>query len=115
MSKPCLKFELLFDTAEHRNIIASRLQIELAGKSIYKSEGPFLEDKLADRAAIYFLIWLNRLEDRNALRNWVKNKCFDDPSVRNWVPKARISWHLCSHEDAKVLDCQSTDYELVEK
>lgn len=114
MPRPCLKVYLEIDTSSHRDTILADFELQLVGKDVVEMQRPIAGD-LKDRSELSFIVWLRNRADRDAIRDWIRGRCFTNPVVKKWVEVARISWHLCSHQDSEVRGCKETSYELVEK
>ena len=111
MSKPRLKLYTEVDTLLHANTIKTNIQTQLVGKDIFETHS--LASGLVSKTGknVVYGDWrFNTQLDRDFIRNWIKDQIETHPQVKNWVKKARLSWHVCSHDDPIVVDCTTTSY-----
>ena len=110
MSKPRFSLYAEIDTLVHANQIKTSLQNELAGKDVFEEHHFNLVQ--IDSKNVLTAEWrFNKGPERDALRDWAKDQIQNDPVVKTWIQTAKLSWHLCSHDDAQIKDCRSTSYE----
>ena len=113
MSKPRISIYLEVDTVAHGQIIKNNIQQQLVGKDLFDT---ISFDFGVGNDTAPNVIWgnaefrFNNRVDRDDLKDWIKNQVQNHPQVKNWVLKARITSHLCSHDSDIVLDCTTTEF-----
>lgn len=109
MSKPRLKMMLKIDTLAHAATIRNSIVNQLAGKDIFEEH--VLSHYVEDGFVYGIGEWrFNSSVDRDTVKDWLKDQVQNHPQVKNWVSEARITNHLCSHDDAEVKDCKTTEF-----
>ena len=114
MSKPRAKIYLETDTLAHAETAKNNIQTRVSGKDIFETHSlGFGEGNESNPNTPWVLaeFRFNSSVDRDDLWEYIKNQIQNHPQVKNWVVRARVSIHLCSHGDAETLDCRSTGYE----
>lgn len=115
MSKPRISIYLEVDTVAHGQTIKTNIQNQLVGKDIFDTISfDFGIGNETDPNVIWGMaeFRFNSRIDRDSLKTWIKDQVQNHPQVKNWVLKAKITSHLCSHDDAEVKDCTTTEYVL---
>ena len=97
----------------HGQTIRSAIQDKLVGKDIFETHdfdfgvGNDLDPSVIwGRAEIRF----NSEIDRDDVKDWIKDQVQNHPQVKNWVTRATVQTHLCSHDDEEVKDCRTTNF-----
>lgn len=112
MSKPRIQIYLDVDTLIHAETIPDIFNAKLIGKDIF--ENHYLEaqtDSLSGKPYFRAELRMNKEIERDELWDYMKNKIQIDPIVKNWILGARISRHLCTHDDPSVKNCKKMQYE----
>jgi len=112
MSKPRFQVEVTFDTLAHAEQVRDWLVQQLVGKDVFEqhSLGVGLDD-LQGKVPTLTADWRFNLGlDRDALVAVIKDRVQHHPQVKVWVRAAKLSWHRCTHDEAVVQNCQTTDF-----
>lgn len=115
MSKPRVQIELIVDTAAHANTISTNFDTQLVGKDIFSTEHKASGRDEDGRPFFSADIRFNSEADRDAIRDWVVDAMRDNIVTRDWVTRAHVTIHLCTHDDVTVQDCTTTSYSRTEK
>lgn len=113
MSKPRISIYLEVDTVAHGQTIKQAIQDQLVGKDIFET---YSFDFGVGNESDPNVIWgsaefrFNNRINRDSIRDWIKDQVQNHPQVKNWVTKARIISHLCTHDDVEVKPCTETEY-----
>lgn len=110
MSKPRFYLYAEVDTLAHANTIKTSIQNQLAGKDIFETHNLSAMDDVYGKHFIVADWRFNRGIDRDALKDWAQDQIQNHPQVKVWVTSAKLSWHLCTHDDQSVQDCKTTNY-----
>ena len=115
MSKPRIKVSAIIDTEAHADTIISNIQTELSGKDVFEQHALNKFINQSGQIELVFEARFNNQIDRNDIKDWIKDRIQNHPQVKNWVLSAKISDHLCTHDDKEVKDCRTTEYEELVK
>ena len=109
MSKPRIELNLLVDTQGHANTIINNLRTQLQGKEIFETH---VFDSIASTDGVWIRgSWrFNKQLDRDNVKEWIRDKIQDNPQVKDWILKAELSWHICTHDDAEVRNCNEMQF-----
>jgi hypothetical protein len=109
MAKPRLRVQAVIDTEAHADAIVTNIRAELTGKDIFEEHN--LQRFVNDDGQFELVgEWrFNRDVDRDNLANWLKQQVRDHLIVKTWVQSVRLTSHLCTHDDADVRDCSTTE------
>lgn len=115
MSRPRLKLWFLVDTQAHAATIVNAITTEINVRPKFSldhapSSGPSLDEVGWE---VSFDVRLLDKVTRQAILTWIKNQVQDHPQVKTWIKRARLSTHLCTHDDEQVLPCNTTEFEVV--
>ena len=111
MSKPRFNIILEIDTLAHANTIKNNIQSELAGKDLFEQRFFSISTDTISNKIILFADWrFNSAIDRDALKDWARDQIENHPNVKNWVQKAKLSWHRCTHDESLIENCEITNY-----
>lgn len=113
VSKPRISIYLEVDTAAHGQTIRTAIQNRLAGKDIFEThvfDFGSVNDIGSDAVWGVLECRFNSKIDRDDIKDWLKDQVQNHPQIKNWILKAEIKDHLCSHDDAEVKDCRTTEY-----
>lgn len=111
MSKPRFKLYAEVDTLAHAETIRQSLEKRIAGKDIFEQHSlAALIDSETGKNLVIAEWRFNRRVDRDDVRDWIKDQVQNHPQVKNWVTRASVTSHLCSHDDAEVKDCRTTEF-----
>lgn len=111
MSKPRASITLEVDTLAHATTIANAINTRLSGKDIFENHGVSAYfDSLSNRNFVSADLRFNARLDRDDVIDWAKDQVRNHPQVKVWVLSAKVVTHLCSHDDAEVKNCKTTDY-----
>lgn len=113
MSKPRLKIYLEVDTAAHGQTIRDAIQNRLVGKDIFETHSfSFGVGNESDPNVIWGLaeFRFNSRIDRDDVLDWIKDQVQNHPQVKNWVAKATVTSHLCTHDDSEIKNCRTTEF-----
>jgi hypothetical protein len=113
MSKPRFKLYAEVDTMAHANTIKNNIQNQLVGKDIFEEHSLSAFDDTSGLSGKILVVaeWrFNNAIDRDAMREWIKDQVQNHPQVKIWVSVAKLSWHRCTHDDATVENCTTTNY-----
>lgn len=113
MSKPRFSLYAEIDTLAHANTIKTNIQTQLVGKDIFETHGfgIYENDPLNPGKIILHAEWrFNNAVDRDTLKDWARDQIENHPQVKNWISKAKLAVHLCSHDDLEVKDCKTMNY-----
>lgn len=111
MSKPRFKVYAEVDTLAHAETIRQNLANRAAGKDIFEehSLAAFFDGEVGKNVVV--AEWrFNNAVDRDDVRDWIKDQVQNHPQVKNWVTRASVTSHLCTHDDAEVKDCRTTQF-----
>ena len=108
MSKPRIRFEAAIDTEAHANTIKDSITNWIIGKDIFEIHTVDVFD--LDILTVVAEFRFNNQVDRDTLKDWIKDRVSSHPQVKNWVLSAKISTHNCTHNDAVVQNCGTTNY-----
>ena len=110
MSKPRIKIEVVVDTIAHARTIRDAITTRLSGKDIFENHGvsAFVDEQGNVHATAD--VRFNGDVDRDDIVTWVKNQVQNAPQVKDWILSAKVQTHLCSHDDAEVVNCKTTDF-----
>lgn len=111
MSKPRISIELEVDTLAHAENIRTAIENRIAGKDIFELHGlaAYLDSENGKNVVICGIRFNQRIDRDDALA-WIKDQVRNHPQIKNWVLAARVESHLCSHDDAEVKDCRTTEF-----
>ena len=115
MSKPRISIYLEVDTVAHGQTIKTAIQNQLVGKDIFETHSfDFGVGNLLNPSVIWGTaeFRFNNRVDRDSIRDWIKDQVQNHPQVKNWVTKAKITTHFCSHDNLEVQDCMTTEFVL---
>lgn len=115
MSKPRLKLVAIIDTLSHAKTIKSTLISELSGKDIFESHALNHAIQEDGSVLVHAEARFNSSIDRDQIKNWIISQITEHPSVKTWVQKYELSWHLCSHGDPVVTDCRESQFSMLSK
>lgn len=110
MSKPRLKLSAVIDTEAHADTIIGFIRNKLVGKDIFEEHNLARSVNESGQQELNFDFRFNNRVDRDDVKDWMKNQVQSHPQVKNWVQSARMSDHLCSHDDVNIKDCKLTEY-----
>lgn len=111
MSKPRFKLYAEVDTLAHAETIRQSLENRLVGKDIFEQHSLSAGfDSLEGKNVVTVEVRFNNAVDRDDVRDWIKNQVQNHSQVKNWVQAVTVTTHLCSHDDAEVKDCKTTEY-----
>lgn len=113
MSKPRFQLYAEVDTLAHATTIKTSIQNQLAGKDIFDELNFSVlnsSDNLIGKVLILADWRFNSAVDRDSLKNWAQDQIQNQAQVKVWVQSAKVSWHTCTHDDANVQLCSSTNY-----
>ncbi len=111
MSKPRIKIYCEVDTLAHASTIKNAIQNHIVGKDIFNVENiSHSLDNITGIIRVSSDIRFNSRTDRDELVTWIKDQIQTNPQVKTWVLKADVTSHLCTHDDASVQDCKTTEY-----
>lgn len=113
MSKPRVRIYLEVDTLAHGQTIKTAIQNRLQGKDIFETHSfDFGVGTEEDPNVVWGRLEarFNSRIDRDDILNWIKDQVQNAPQVKNWVTKASIISHLCTHDDENVQSCRETEY-----
>ena len=110
MSKPRLKLSAVIDTEAHADTIIGQIRTRLVGKDIFEEHNLFRELNENGTVELVAEFRFNNRIDRDDVKTWIKNQVQTHPQVKNWVQSARVTDHICSHDDVSVKDCKTTEY-----
>ena len=113
MSKPRFNLYAEIDTLAHAGTIRNAIQSELVGKDLFElhnlsaSSGNALNpNKIVVSADFRF----NTQVDRDSVIDWIKDQIQNHPQIKTWISAAKLTSHICSHDDEEVKDCKTTNY-----
>jgi len=110
MGKPSFKLIATVDTLAHANTIKNSIQDELVGKDIFEEHNlSALRNDDGNFSCVAEFSFNNNI-DRDSIKDWIISQVRDHQVVKNWVSKARLSWHYCTHGDKEVKSCKTTGY-----
>ena len=113
MSKPRFSLYAEVDTLAHANTIKTNIQTQLVGKDIFEEHQFLIAEGGTVGESIIRIIaeWrFNNAVDRDALKDWAQDQIQSHPQVKNWVSKAKLVWHRCTHDEQIVENCKTTNY-----
>ena len=111
MSKPRIKIIAEVDTLAHAQTIATAIANRVVSTDIFDQHGLVAYfDGLESKNLVVAEFRFNNVIDRNNVLDWIKNQVQNHPQVKTWVNSATVTTHLCSHDDAEVLDCKTTEF-----
>lgn len=111
MSKPRFKLQAGIDTLAHATTIKTNITAELVGKDIFEEHNFSTGfDSELNQNMIYGEWRFNNQIDRDAIREWIKDQIQNHPVVKTWILNAKLSWHLCTHDDSTIENCKTTIY-----
>lgn len=98
------------DTVQHAQTIKNNIVNELAGKDIFETHT--LTGYVDEEGQIKVIADLrfNNGVHRDGVKNWIKAQVRDHPTVKTWVQSASLTVHRCTHGDAEVQNCGTTDF-----
>lgn len=111
MSKPRIKIIAEVDTLAHAQTIATAIANRVSTTDIFENHGikAYFDDENQKNMVVAELRFNVRL-DRDNVTDWIKDQVKNHPQVKNWVTAVRVESHLCSHDDATVLNCRTTEF-----
>ncbi len=110
MSKPRFKMVIVVDTLAHAITIRDSIVAQLAGKDIFEQHSLGASTNLNGEIEGIAEWRFNNSIDRDAIKDWIRDQVENHPQVKNWVQRAKLSWHQCTHDEAIVENCKSTNY-----
>ena len=110
MSKPRLKLSAVIDTEAHADTIIGQIRTRLVGKDIFEEHNLRRSLNEFGQSELNFDFRFNSRIDRDAVKDWIKDQVQTHPQVKNWVQSVTVTEHLCTHDDASVKDCMTTEY-----
>jgi len=112
VSKPRLQLEAVIDTEAHADTIISNIRTRLAGKDIFEEHNlsRYVDELDGGKIKLSFDFRFNARLDRDDVKDWIKNQVQTHPQVKLWIQSVVVTEHLCSHDDAEVKDCKTTEY-----
>lgn len=110
MSHPRIKVVATFDTLAHAQTVKNNLDLELAGKDIFRKDAISISQGSDNQNTLVFDVRLNRIAHRDSLKDAIVDRIRDNVVTKTWVTSARIEWHTCTHADQVVKSCKETDF-----
>ena len=109
MSKPRFHIYFEIDTKAHAETIKNEIQNQLIGKDIFEKHS-FSTFQFDSKNYLIGDWRFNKAIDRDAVKDWVRDQAENHPIVKTWIQNAKISWHLCTHDNPEIKDCRTTNY-----
>lgn len=111
MSKPRIKIIAEVDTMAHAQTIATAIANRVSTTDIFENHGikAYFDDENQKNMVVAELRFNVRL-DRDNVTDWIKDQVQNHPQVKTWVSAAKVVTHLCTHDNAEIQDCRTTNY-----
>jgi len=108
--KPRINLIAIVDSMSHANTIVSYIQNALSGIAVFEIHSLESIKNDNNENEIYLDGRFNSSVDRDNIKEWLKNQISNNPQVKNWVTRAKLSWHDCTHDDVEIKSCGETNY-----
>lgn len=112
MSKYRIMADAVVDTESHANTLLIQAQNRYAGKDIFEIHSASTGiDPITNEVHLGFDIRFNSQLDRDDLKTFIETDVLNKAPQKNWVISLVGNIHTCTHDDATVQDCTTTNFE----
>ena len=107
-----MNFMALVDTVPHSVSIVTQASSRIIGNDIFKIHSlnsfvdPLDEARIISQAEISF----ETQADRDSLVDFLKDTFQNHTQIKKWIKSVLVTWHDCSHYDADIKNCRTTNY-----